>query len=344
MRRYDFHLVEDSAIETIRTAMRLSANILLITNGSNTWIQASCKQYLPRLWPVIECLPLVSAKDMAVEQHKDPIEWKKVAFRDVLDRYFEERPSAVRVVVSIGDSLHEQLALFHYQRERPEVSVRSIKFIPMPDSARLALQHKALCQHLPDIMHLAQAWKTVDLRYFFTMTPSQTTEERVMELANRDLRENEDLQRGGPLPGNDDLHDIGSEHETVADDEETRLIYGPLSGGPSAKECSIYGSGDAAFGWVNGTSLQDQVLLLANERQLHASRRGDGDESPLAPLSARASSLSGDDTRSSVMGILLDSATKQWGKIFGPVQEEQITCWARRVSDGNPFLMLLDSF
>lgn len=133
--RESFKMVAYIAEQSLKKAVSMSTEVVFITNGSADWIRCSCIKYLPSLWPTVEPLRRISAKDLVGASSSDPVEWKRRAFAYVLDDFcdsvgpvFDEQRRRSRrnltgsagsghrakVVISVGDSLHERDALYSY--------------------------------------------------------------------------------------------------------------------------------------------------------------------------------------------------------------------------------------
>lgn len=150
------------------------ANVVFITNGSAGWIKASCTKYLPDLWPAIQKHRLVSAKELCNNyMNTDPFVWKQSAFASEIARFFRYNGSSAedpKIVISIGDSLHEQAALYDVYTKGivMNLSIRSVKLISAPSPSQIVLQLKALQQDIYGILHLP--WhkiRAAEFRYVF---------------------------------------------------------------------------------------------------------------------------------------------------------------------------------
>lgn len=181
----------ESVMDTLRVAAKFG-EIVMITNGSSDWIQASCWRHLPTLWPMIDGIKKVSAKDRYEGDSRDPMDWKKQIFLAEIHDYFEgQNEEQLKVVFSIGDSAHERHALFNFYDTTPlkNVAIRSFKFVPIPSLRALQLQHRALVIHLAYIINsVPSGCRCLDLIYHFDesvdkaaehMTPSSPVDELI---------------------------------------------------------------------------------------------------------------------------------------------------------------------
>jgi len=125
---------------------------------------------MPSLWPIISKFPLKSAKHISGHESADPQEWKNSTFCIDLNRMLSAVATDMpKNVISIGDSLCERHALYHFFRTTnlKNVAIRSIKFVPLPTMACLKAQHIALAAHLPDICAISPGCICADIRYYF---------------------------------------------------------------------------------------------------------------------------------------------------------------------------------
>jgi hypothetical protein len=159
--------------------------VLLVTNAERGWIEQSCARFLPDLATALQGLQLVSARsDFAEEEPQAaaallaagadaeaaPSEWKRRAFEREIGAFCrpeEERRRAAEEgeqqqtstanracsaqVISVGDSLHEQKALFHAAKASPLFRPKSVKLMERPTVEQLQEQHQLLVGCLWDL-------------------------------------------------------------------------------------------------------------------------------------------------------------------------------------------------
>jgi hypothetical protein len=131
--------------------------VFIITNGTHGWVENSCGLFMPSIRNLVLSLPIISAADLYRYFSKDPISWKRMAFRrDLLDRAFGGMPRAARVVISIGDGYAEQqasrnLMMIGSYSQVGLLSVRSLKIVESSSPAVLIRQLDEICQVLPSL-------------------------------------------------------------------------------------------------------------------------------------------------------------------------------------------------
>jgi hypothetical protein len=132
--------------------------VFIVTNGTHGWVEKSCEIFMPSIRNLVLSLPIISAADLYSYFSKNPISWKRMAFRrDLLDRAFGGMPRAARVVISIGDGYAEQeasrnLMMIGSYSQVGLLSVRSLKIMESSSPAVLIRQLDEICQVLPSLV------------------------------------------------------------------------------------------------------------------------------------------------------------------------------------------------
>jgi hypothetical protein len=157
--------------------------VVIVTNGTDGWVQMSCERFMPSLMPLISQLTVISAQD----RYRDiiptrPIEWKRRTFRDVLDA--ETRPlGRVRNLISIGDGIAEQMAM-HAMKGYPDTLfinpvnlVKTVKLMEFPTLESLVMQLKLVHELLEGIVHYpASLDTTARLEFVLDLPPLPDSE------------------------------------------------------------------------------------------------------------------------------------------------------------------------
>jgi hypothetical protein len=151
---------EEVAVHVQRVIQKAQeyGKVFIITNGTHGWVENSCGLFMPSIRNLILSLPIISAADLYRYFSKDPISWKRMAFRrDLLDRAFGGMPRAARVVISIGDGYAEQqasrnLMMIGSYSQVGLLSVRSLKIVESSSPAVLIRQLDEICQVLPSLV------------------------------------------------------------------------------------------------------------------------------------------------------------------------------------------------
>jgi hypothetical protein len=150
---------EEVAVHVQRVIQKAQeyGKVFIITNGTHGWVENSCGLFMPSIRNLILSLPIISAADLYRYFSKDPISWKRMAFRrDLLDRAFGGMPRASRVIISIGDGYAEQqasrnLMMIGSYSQVGLLSVRSLKIVESSSPTVLIRQLDEICQILPSL-------------------------------------------------------------------------------------------------------------------------------------------------------------------------------------------------
>jgi hypothetical protein len=190
--------------------------VVIVTNGTDNWVQMSCEHFMPNLMPLIEQLTVVSAQDRYRHMFPTkPIEWKRRTFRDVLDA--ETRPlGRVRNLISIGDGLAEQMAMRAMKSypdalfNNPMNVVKTVKLLEFPTLESLVMQLKIVHELLEGIVHYpASLDTTARMQYVLDLPPLPDSESE------------SDAPEAAPEPSRE--LDINAEM-----DEESRVFFREL--------------------------------------------------------------------------------------------------------------------
>jgi hypothetical protein len=102
--------------------------------------------------PLLHGIPIVSARTNFEAQFPGaPLSWKAAAFAYTLHERFNISFDAPKLVVSIGDSDEEKIALRIAANQHAVVSTATMKLLPHPSPAALAVQLDMVCAQLPGV-------------------------------------------------------------------------------------------------------------------------------------------------------------------------------------------------
>lgn len=158
--------LSDQVIKVLRASHAISKTIIL-TNAQVTWVEISCKNFMPRVWPVIQELGLdiVYARqsveqDVAVCRELDynynsnaPQLWKERAMKDNISRFYSQYlHQSWKNIVSIGDQICEHNALRIVSLARPtgkkKCRTKTVKLIEEPSIENLIAENQVIIQWL----------------------------------------------------------------------------------------------------------------------------------------------------------------------------------------------------
>jgi hypothetical protein len=161
----------ERTVEAVLRAAMLLGEVLIVTNGIESWVEHSASRFLPGLLPLLSSLQVTSARAKYEARHPgDPFAWKKQAFKDLLcqrhgwadsDKTCDhkavgfEEDAGLNLVV-IGDGQAEMEAAQSVGKVlrvwRPKSLVKTVKFKEYPSVAELLGQLRRVVQELGQIV------------------------------------------------------------------------------------------------------------------------------------------------------------------------------------------------
>jgi len=143
----------DASALTLQRAMQ-RGRVIIVTNGEQGWVELSCWKFMPSLAPLLEGILIVSARSTYEKQGiVSPFEWKLHAFRKEIYGFYSGTSTSVRRnVLSLGDSMHEHMALVNVAQGMLNCRAKSLKFVSFPGLEQLIEQHEVVSSRLDDIV------------------------------------------------------------------------------------------------------------------------------------------------------------------------------------------------
>lgn len=141
-------VLEAAVIKLLNQAL-LYGEVHLVTNAETGWVEVSAEKFLPGVVPLLPKVNIVSARSSYQTLYPDqPSMWKVEAFRSGLEQVFQDRldeeekssscnGAAYRNVISLGDSMHERLALKRVTSTMSHTYSKSVKFVERPTVQQL---------------------------------------------------------------------------------------------------------------------------------------------------------------------------------------------------------------
>jgi len=102
--------LENSVIHLINLANQVGT-ACIITNAETGWVELSCQRFMPRVYPYLSKVKVLSARSTYEKENNNPSEWKRRAFEYEIRRCFPDGTLSKRNILSLGDSLHEREAV-----------------------------------------------------------------------------------------------------------------------------------------------------------------------------------------------------------------------------------------
>jgi len=131
--------LETSVRSVLERAMQFG-DVHVVTNAEMGWVQLSAQKYMPGLLPLLQKLPVLSARTTFQDTFPDsPLKWKFCAFQQQLAPFMSNIHS-YKNVLSFGDSHVEREAVRAATRGCPRTRTKIVKFAERPSI--LQLQHQ----------------------------------------------------------------------------------------------------------------------------------------------------------------------------------------------------------
>jgi uncharacterized protein (DUF1697 family) len=133
-----------------------NSNIIIITNAEEGWVELSCQKILPKIWPIISNIKIVSAKTSYLTIANCPFSWKELAFRVQIEVYIKNNINIVKNIISIGDAQYERDALMLVSKNLKDMAsnyyIKSIKFAEHPEIFLLMQQLDTVSSNVTQII------------------------------------------------------------------------------------------------------------------------------------------------------------------------------------------------
>jgi hypothetical protein len=124
--------------------------VIIVTNALPDWIALS-SVVLPHTFKILQKIEVISARGLYRDKSPNTMDWKMMAFRDIIDREFQN-PSLMNVI-SIGDAEYEYQALISLNdvKRKNKKYLKSVRFMKAPSHDILIDQLGVLKNAIPRI-------------------------------------------------------------------------------------------------------------------------------------------------------------------------------------------------
>jgi hypothetical protein len=150
----------NQAKKTLERAREVAAEVVVVTNATEGWVETSCENWLPGLRPILDMLEFASARSTWEPKGvKTPTGWKAAAFEERIRRFYSRYPQqSWKNVIVIGDACYEHEALSHVASLAPQgpnkrCRAKSVKFAQRPSVELLARELQMLREGFDDIVN-----------------------------------------------------------------------------------------------------------------------------------------------------------------------------------------------
>lgn len=149
-----FQELDRSLYKLIKTSMKLG-KVVIVTNALLDWIQIS-SLVLPNTYHLLKKIKIVSARGTYKSKSSVMMDWKMMAFRDVVNSEFSNE--SLLNVISIGDAEYEYQALIALKEHKKGTKkyLKSIRFIKDPTHDTLVDQLSVLTSAIVTIWNHEQ--------------------------------------------------------------------------------------------------------------------------------------------------------------------------------------------
>jgi len=144
----------------LRTVTKLG-KVIIVTNALIDWINIS-SVVLPQTYQLLRKVRIVSAKGTYRNKSNNIMDWKIMAFRDIIDQEFKN--SSLMNVISVGDAEYEYQALISLNKRKKDITkyLKSVRFMKNPTHDILIDQLEVLNDAIPDVW---QKYNHLDLKF-----------------------------------------------------------------------------------------------------------------------------------------------------------------------------------
>lgn len=122
--------------------------VIIVTNALLDWVNMS-SIVLPITYDLLKNVSIVSARGKYRAHSQNMMDWKIMAFRDIIDKEFENHSSMN--VISIGDAEYEYQALIALNKKGIKKYLKSVRFMKDPTHDTLIDQIEVLNIAIPKI-------------------------------------------------------------------------------------------------------------------------------------------------------------------------------------------------
>ena len=124
--------------------------VIIVTNALLDWINVS-SIVLPKTYTLLRKIKIVSARGTYRNKSSNIMDWKTMAFHDVVDEEFDN--DTLMHVISVGDAEYEYQALItlNNKNKKAKKYLKSIRFIKNPSHDTLIEQLEVLNNAIPDV-------------------------------------------------------------------------------------------------------------------------------------------------------------------------------------------------
>ena len=139
----------DNVLSRFLKTVTKHGKVIIVTNAAKDWVGIS-SIVLPRTYHLLKKVKIVSAKESYRHKSTKIMDWKIMAFRDIINHEFKN--SSIMNVISIGDAEYEYQALIALNKKNHKIKyLKSIRFLENPSHDILIDQLQVLNDAIPEV-------------------------------------------------------------------------------------------------------------------------------------------------------------------------------------------------
>jgi hypothetical protein len=141
----DLQKLQNTNIAVIE-AMRRVGQVMILTNSEDGWVSLSCQRYMPALWPLLQCVPIISARSRYQDTYpQNGFRWKYEALVECLDDH-------VTQLIGVGDNPNDARVAWSVAKEVKHLPVQTFRLRVDPSTTELRMQLSSLLRSLPLVL------------------------------------------------------------------------------------------------------------------------------------------------------------------------------------------------
>lgn len=140
----------DRTLSSFIKKLTQMGKVIIVTNALLDWIHIS-SVVLPKTYSLLKKVKIVSARGTYKNKSSKMMDWKTMAFKDVVDEEFKN--DAIINVISVGDAEYEYQALIALNDRTKNAPrfLKSVRFVKNPSHDTLIDQLEVLSNAIPDV-------------------------------------------------------------------------------------------------------------------------------------------------------------------------------------------------
>lgn len=140
----------DRVLSSFLKKLLKMGKVVIVTNALTDWVNVS-SEVLPHTYQLLKKVDIVSARGRYKGKTSQIMDWKILAFRDVINQEFKN--TNLMNVISIGDAEYEYQALISLNDQKKGIKkyLKSIKFLREPTHDTLIDQIQVITYAINDV-------------------------------------------------------------------------------------------------------------------------------------------------------------------------------------------------